>query len=73
MFINYTFVNMATRHKHLKLDQTKIDKARRVLDTKTEQETVERALELVIAEESILVAHRKVRGTSTIDDVFGRV
>jgi hypothetical protein len=72
MFTKYTFMNMATRHKHLKLDQTKIDKARRVLGTKTEQETVERALDLAIAEEPILRAHRKVRGTGEIADVFAR-
>ena len=63
---------MAVRHKHLKIDQTKIDRARRVLGAKTEQETVERALDLAIAEEPILQAHRKVRGTGTIADVFGQ-
>ena len=72
MFIEYTFVNMSIRHKHLKLDQTKIDKARRVFGAKTEQETVERALDLAIAEEPILRAHRKIRGTGSISDVFGR-
>jgi hypothetical protein len=71
MFIDYTFMNMAIRHKHLKLDQTKIDRARRVLGVKTEQETVERALDLAIAEEPILRAHRSVRGKGAIADVFG--
>ena len=61
---------MAVRHKHLKLDQRKIDKARRLFGLKTEQETVERALDLVIAEEPILRAHRKVRGTGGVADVF---
>src|SRR5439155_21612354 len=32
----YYVVNMAIRHKHLKLDQRKIDKARRTLGTKTD-------------------------------------
>ena len=27
-----------TRHKHLKLDQSKIDRAKKLLGTKTEQE-----------------------------------
>jgi hypothetical protein len=61
---------MATRHKHLKLDQAKIDKARRILGAKTEQETVERALDIAIAEEAILRAHRKTRATGGIVDVF---
>ena len=69
-------VNMAIRHKHLKLDQTKIDRARRLFGVKTEQETVERALDLALAEEPILRAHRKVKGAGKgadrIADVFGR-
>lgn len=47
-------MNMAVRDKHLKLDQLKIDKARRVLGTKTEQETLEGALDMVLAESRIL-------------------
>jgi hypothetical protein len=66
---------MAIRHKHLKLDQTKIDRARRLFGVKTEQETVERALDLALAEDPIQRAHRKVRGAGKgsdgIADVFG--
>ena len=47
-------MNLAIRHKHLKLDQTKIDRAMRLMRAKTEQETVEWALDLVLAEEPIL-------------------
>ena len=71
MFTNHNSVNMAIRHKHLKLEQTKIDRARRLLDVRTEQETVELALDMVIAEEAILRAHRKVKGTGGVVDVFG--
>jgi hypothetical protein len=63
---------MAIRHKHLKLEQTKIDRARRLLRAKTEQETVERALDRVLAEEPILRAHRRVGGVGGLVDVFGR-
>jgi hypothetical protein len=70
MFTGYSSVNMSVRHKHLKLDQSKIDKARRLFGVKTEQETVERALDLVIAEEPILRAHRKIKGVGGIVDVF---
>lgn len=62
---------MAIRHKHLKLDPTKVDRARRLLDVSTEQETVERALDLVIAEDAILRAHRKVKGVGSVVDIFG--
>jgi hypothetical protein len=72
MFMDYRFMNMALKHKHLRLDQAKIDRARRVLRVRTEQETIERALELVIAEEPILRAHEEVRGIGGFTDVFGR-
>jgi hypothetical protein len=71
MFMDHNIVNMAVRHKHLKLDQTKIDRARRLLGTKTEQETVERALDLALAEAPILRAHRKIRAVGGLSDVFG--
>jgi len=58
------------RHKHLKLDQSKIDRARKILGAKTEQETVEQALDLVIAEAPILRAHRKVKAVGGFEDVF---
>jgi hypothetical protein len=62
---------MAIKHKHLRLDQLKIDRARRVLRLRTEQETIERALDLVIAEEPILRAHKISRGIGGFTDVFG--
>ena len=39
------------RHKHLVLDQGKIEKAQKILGVKTETETIERALEIVISED----------------------
>jgi hypothetical protein len=72
MFTKYTFVYMAVRHKHLKLDQDKIDRARRLFGLKTEQETIERALDLALAEEPLLRAHRRVRGVGGVADVFSR-
>jgi hypothetical protein len=72
MFTEYTFVNMAIRHKHLKLDQGKIDRARRLLGAKTEQATIELALDLALAEGPLLRVHRRIRGAGRITDVFGR-
>ncbi len=48
-----------TRHKHLKLDQSKIDRAKKLLGAKTEQDTIEQALDLVLSEEPMLKAHRE--------------
>lgn len=69
MFTLGSIVNMI-RHKHLKLDQTKIDRAKKLLRTKTEQETIERALDLVIGEEPILKAHRSLRASGGFEEVF---
>jgi hypothetical protein len=62
-------VNM-TRHKHLKLDQSKIDRAKKLLGAKTEQETIERALDLVLGEEAILKAHRRTKAVGGFEDVL---
>jgi hypothetical protein len=63
---------MAVRHKHVKLDQRKIDKARRVLGAKTEQETLERALDMVLAEDRIVRVLRRGKAVGGFDDVFHR-
>ncbi|MFZ5471349.1 MAG: hypothetical protein ACOZIN_18150 [Myxococcota bacterium] len=41
------------RHKHLKLDQTKIDFARRFFGVDSEQEAIDRALEFFMEEDRI--------------------
>jgi hypothetical protein len=64
---------MAIRHKHLKLDQRKIDKARRVLAAKTEQETLDRALDMVLAEDRIVRVLRRGRAIGGFEDLFGRM
>jgi hypothetical protein len=69
MFMAHSLVNME-RHKHLKLDQSKIDRARKILGVKTEQETVDQALDLVLAEAPILRVHRKLKAVGGFEDVF---
>src|SRR2546428_260368 len=44
---------MTVRHKHLKLDQGKIDFAKRYFGVDSEQEAIERALALLMDEERI--------------------
>lgn len=70
MFTKCYFVNMDIRHKHLKLNQRKIDQARRVLGTKTEQETLERALDMVLAEQRIVRVLRRGKAVGGFEDVF---
>ena len=59
-----------TKHKHLKLDQSKIDRAKKLLGAKTEQETIERALDLLLAEEPILKAHRRLKAVGGFKETF---
>jgi hypothetical protein len=63
-------------HKHFRLDAAKLRRAQKLLKTRTETETVERALELVISEQEreriVREAHEKfLRSKVTIRDVFG--
>jgi hypothetical protein len=61
---------MALRHKHLKIDQSKLDRAKRRLKLPTEQATIDRALDSVLADELLIDVHKKMRGIGGIDDVF---
>jgi hypothetical protein len=53
----------AMKHKHLKLDQKKIDFAKRYFGVDSEQEAIDRALSLLIEEKEILAAMKSLRGT----------
>jgi hypothetical protein len=70
---------MATRvRKHFLLDSTKIKRAQKALGARTETETIERALDLVIVEEqNNRLVHeansRFLRSGIVIQDVFGRL
>jgi len=55
---------VSIRHKHLKIDQSKLDRAKRILRLATEQDTIDRALDAVLAEETLVRAHRKARGAT---------
>lgn len=69
MFTLASIMNM-TRHKHLKLDQSKIDRAKKLLGVKTEQEAIERALDLVLGEEPILKIHRRLKAVGGFEDAL---
>jgi len=58
------------RHKHVQLDQGKLNRAREILGAKTETEALGRALDIVISEAEIDTALKKVRGKGRIRKVF---
>ena len=69
-------VTGARTHKHFQLDTMKIKRAQKALRAKTETETIERALDLAIAEEkNNRLAHeanaRFLRSGAKIKDVYG--
>lgn len=56
--------------KNMRLRQDLIDRAKRILGTTTETETVEQALELVTFREEVLSGIESVAGTHAVEDVF---
>ena len=63
-------------HKHFRLDATKRKRAQKLLDARTETETVERAIDLAIVEhERNRIANRAhdrfVRSKVAVRDVYG--
>ena len=60
----------AVRHKHLRIDQAKLDKAREVLDAATDTETLDRALTLVVSEAGIDAALRRAAGKGKLKKLF---
>lgn len=71
-------VARARTHKHFQLDAMKIKRAQKALRAKTETETIERALDLAIAEErnnrlALEANNRFVRSGIIIEDVYGNL
>jgi hypothetical protein len=58
------------KHKHVRIDQVKLDKARRLLEARTETETLDRALALVVAEGEIDATLRRIRGRGSLKNAF---
>jgi hypothetical protein len=65
-------------HKHFQLDSMKIKRAQKALRAKTETETIERALDLAIAEHQrnrlvLEATERFLKSGIAIEDVYGTV
>lgn len=58
------------RHKHVRIDQAKLERAKLVLDARTDTETLDRALSLVVEEGEIDAALRTVGGKGKLKKVF---
>jgi len=58
------------KDKYYKIDQKKLDRAKKILGAKTETEAIERALDLVLVEEKINRVLDRVSGKGRIERVF---
>jgi len=58
------------RHKHVRIDQAKLDRARKILEARTDTEALDRALTLVVTESDIDAALRSVGGKGRLKKVF---
>jgi hypothetical protein len=62
--------NAVMRHKHVRIDQRKLAKAKRVLRAATETETLDRALTLVVSEADVDAALRQAGGRTGLKKLF---
>jgi hypothetical protein len=58
------------RHKHVRIDQSKLDRAKKVLGARTDTEALDRALTLVVTEAEIDATLRSVGGKGRLKKVF---
>jgi hypothetical protein len=58
------------RHKHLRLNQAKLERVKSVLGSATETQALERAMDLVLAEAEIVKTLRRVKGKGRIRRLF---
>ena len=61
---------VSVRHKHIRIDQAKLDKARKALAAATETEALDRALALVVSEADIDASLRQMRGRGKLKKIF---
>jgi hypothetical protein len=57
-------------HKNPRLTPAKVDRARGILDTETETETIERALDLVAFREEVIAGVRRLAGSRSLQDII---
>jgi hypothetical protein len=58
------------RHKHVRIDQAKLTKAKKILAVDTDTQALDRALSLVVTEADIDRVLRRNRGKGTLKKIF---
>ncbi len=63
-------MKQTVKRKNYYLDETKIKGAQKILKAKTETETIDRALDLVLFRKEILNSLKKTKGKGKVENVF---
>lgn len=63
-------MKQTVKRKNYYLDETKIKGAQKILEAKTETETIDRALDLVLFRKEILDSLKKTRGKGKVEQLF---
>ncbi len=58
------------RHNHLRLNQDKLDRVKRILGSKSETEAIEGAMDFILAEDDILKTLRRIKGKGRFKRIF---
>lgn len=63
-------MKQTVKRKNYYLDETKIKGAQKILEAKTETETIDRALDLVLFRKEILDSLKKTKGKGKVEQLF---
>jgi hypothetical protein len=58
------------RHKHVRIDQAKLDRAKKVLEAVTDTQALDRALTLVVSEADVDAVLRRAGGKTRLRKVY---
>jgi hypothetical protein len=56
--------------KNMRISQEKLDRARKILGTKTETETVDAALDMIAFRKEVLEGVRRIAGSNSMRDIY---
>jgi hypothetical protein len=56
--------------KNMRISQEKLDRAREILGTKTETETVDAALDMIAFRKEVLEGVRRIAGSNSMRDIY---
>jgi hypothetical protein len=58
------------RRKNVNIDQTKLDRVRKLLGTETETEAIDQALDMILFREELVQGIERIAGTGGVQNVF---